>query len=172
MSRTAGIQLHVGKYPVGRWNRAGIRPPNMDDLGDDVWIMESRYWGLQGAPRRSFRHSPIDGSRKNDASGTRSRQCLISNVRGSCCCNVQAYVVIMCCGPCLHHNQRGMPLDTTKGCTRPWWLCWALFWENTSRSPVHLPLLRFQREWEDWDSDPRDDSHQPPIGPHGRMLWR
>jgi len=31
----ACIQLHTGKTRV--WNRAGVKPPDLDDLGDDVW---------------------------------------------------------------------------------------------------------------------------------------
>ena len=34
----AGIQLNAGKTRV--WNRAGIQPPNMDDLGEGVWSPE------------------------------------------------------------------------------------------------------------------------------------
>ena len=30
----AGIQLNTGKTRI--WNRAGIQPPNMDDLGEGV----------------------------------------------------------------------------------------------------------------------------------------
>ena len=31
----AGIQLHSGK--IGTWNQAGVIPPNMQDVGEDVW---------------------------------------------------------------------------------------------------------------------------------------
>ena len=125
------------RYPVARgqdpdldWNRAGIRPPNVDDLGEDVWSPDGvKILGPPvGTEAFVLSHSPVGGSRKNDASGTQSRQCLISNVRGSCCCNVQGHVVIMCCGACPRHNQRGMP-DTT----RMHQTCWALFWETESR---------------------------------------
>ena len=35
LHRMAGIQLHEGKTRV--WNRAGVCPPNVADLGDEVW---------------------------------------------------------------------------------------------------------------------------------------
>ena len=31
----AGIHLHAGKTRI--WKRAGIRPPDIDDLGEEVW---------------------------------------------------------------------------------------------------------------------------------------
>ena len=34
----AGIQLLAGKTRI--WNRAGIRPPDIDDLGEEVWSPE------------------------------------------------------------------------------------------------------------------------------------
>ena len=34
----AGIRLHTGKTRT--WNRAGQRPPDMEDLGPDVWSQE------------------------------------------------------------------------------------------------------------------------------------
>ena len=35
LSEQAGIQLSEGKTRV--WNRAGVRPPHMEDLGTEVW---------------------------------------------------------------------------------------------------------------------------------------
>ena len=35
LGEVAGIRLHEGKTRV--WNRAGICPPRLDDLGPDVW---------------------------------------------------------------------------------------------------------------------------------------
>ena len=112
----AGIELHAGKTRI--WNRAGIRRPNIDDLGEDVWSPDGVK--ILGSPLGTeafvLSHSPIDGSRKNDASGTQSRQCLISNVRGSCCCNVQGHVVVMCCGPPVTISE---VCQTRRRCTRP-----------------------------------------------------
>ena len=38
LTSVAGIWLHQGKTRV--WNRAGLRPPNLEDLGRDVWSPE------------------------------------------------------------------------------------------------------------------------------------
>ena len=35
LRETAAIELHAGKTRT--WNRGGVKPPNMDDLGADVW---------------------------------------------------------------------------------------------------------------------------------------
>ena len=36
--RVAGIQLHTGKTRL--WNKSGISPPNVEDLGEQVWSCE------------------------------------------------------------------------------------------------------------------------------------
>ena len=36
--RVAGIQLHTGK--TRSWNKSGISPPNVEDLGEQVWSRE------------------------------------------------------------------------------------------------------------------------------------
>ena len=38
LQRVAGIQLHQGKARV--WSRAGEQPPDVADLGSDVWSPE------------------------------------------------------------------------------------------------------------------------------------
>ena len=82
----AGIELHAGKTRIGN----GRDPTSdIDDLGEEVWSPE----GLQSEQRRSSNLSQTVHSRKNEESGTRSRQCPISDAHGSCCCGARAHDV-------------------------------------------------------------------------------
>ena len=87
----AGIQLHTGKTRI--WNRGGIRPQDIDDLGEEVWSPEGVR--LQLDQKRSSKLSQTGDSRRNADCGMRSRQCLICSALGSCC-NAQAHDAITC----------------------------------------------------------------------------
>ena len=78
LHREAGIRLHTGKTRV--WNRGGIVPARVEELGPDVWsgdgmkVLE-HFWVRFNSFHRWWRN----GSQKNAGCGRPFRECLISS---------------------------------------------------------------------------------------------
>ena len=107
----AGIRLNAGKTRV--WNRAGIQPPNMDDLGEDVWSPEGIK--VLGSPIGSEAFVQAFTERRLD-----SEQRLWNAIPSIPDLQCAWQLLLQCAGPRCNHllrtilpNQRHMRQDTT-----------------------------------------------------------
>ena len=66
----AGIRLHIGKACA--WNRGGIRPPDVGELGEDVWDLEGMKIFGTPAGSEEFVQKAIDRRLEDEAKSERS----------------------------------------------------------------------------------------------------
>ena len=96
----AGIQLHEGKTRT--WNRAGTPPPNMDDLGPDVWNPDGIK--ILGTPVGNDGFvSAASTARVEEESKLWERIGWVPDVQ----CAWQ--ILLQCAGPRCHHWLRTVP---------------------------------------------------------------
>ena len=94
------VQLHAGKTRT--WNRAGARPPNMDDLGPDVWTLEGIK--ILGTPMGNDAYVRAASTvRVEDESKLWERIGWVPDVQ----CAWQ--ILLQCAGPRCHHWLRTVP---------------------------------------------------------------
>ena len=100
LHRMAGIQLHEGKTRV--WNRAGVCPPNVADLGDEVW--SPRGVKILGTPVGSpeFIH-PLTMERLEEERQLWKAIDWVPDLQ----CAWQ--ILVQCAGPRCHHYVRTVP---------------------------------------------------------------
>ena len=120
----AGIRLNEGKTRT--WNRAGLRPPLMEDLGDNVWSPEGvkvlgTPVGSDAFVRQHVEERLADEQRLWDA---------IPEVPDiQCACSAQALAPTTGYAPCLRRSRGSTLKDTTRGCGRlprcSWEVCLA-----------------------------------------------
>ena len=96
----AGIRLHTGKTRA--WNRGGIRPPDLDELGEDVWDPEGIK--ILGTPIGSedFVQRAID-RRLEDEAKLWDALTWVTDLQ----CAWQ--ILLQCAGPRCHHLLRTLP---------------------------------------------------------------
>ena len=114
----AGIRLHTGKTRV--WNKAGICPPNVGDLGPEVWNAEGIK--ILGTPVGSDALVQVASEDRLEEE-RRLWEAIpwVPDVQ----CGWQ--ILLQCAGPRCHHflrtvppSQSVQPKATTQGCGMPW----------------------------------------------------
>ena len=82
---SAGIRLHTGKMRC--WNRSGVPPPNMADLGPDVWSPQGVK--ILGTPVGSEQFIEEAVQREERILWDVIRQCQTCSALGKSFCSVQ-----------------------------------------------------------------------------------
>ena len=117
----AGIRLHTGKARA--WNRSGIRPPDLDELGEDVWDPEGiKIMGTPIGPE-DFVQRALD-RRLEDEAKLWDALTWVPDLQ----CAWQ--ILLQCARPQCHHLLRTLPPSqsleyaaTTKECCKQWAIC-------------------------------------------------
>ena len=110
LHRETGIRLHTGKTRV--WNRGGIVPARVEELGPDVWSGDGMkvLGNASGYGSIRFNRWWRNGSQKNAGCGRPFREYLISSVLGSCWSRVPTR------GQTTRSELQSTHDDTTKAC--------------------------------------------------------
>ena len=102
LSEHAAIQLNEGKTRV--WNRAGVRPPHMEDLGPEVWNEEGVK--ILGTPTGSHRFiEAVTEERLTEERRLRDALAWVPDLQSAW------QILLQCAGPRCHHFLRTVPPD-------------------------------------------------------------
>ena len=110
-----GIQLHSGKTPT--WNKAGVIPPNMHDVGEEVWSPS----GIKAPGTPTGVEDFVRQASEARSEEERKPWEAISWVPDMQC---GWQILVQCGGPRCHHLPRTVPptpLDTMSGPWNPFW---------------------------------------------------
>ena len=102
LSEHAWIQLNEGKTRV--WNRAGVRPPHMEDLGPEVWNVEGVK--ILGTPIGSDRFiEAVTEERVTEERRLWDALAWVPDLQSAW------QILLQCAGPRCHHFLRTVPPD-------------------------------------------------------------
>ena len=102
LSEHAGIQLNEGKTRV--WNRAGVRPTHMEDLGPEVWNEEGVK--ILGTPIGSDRFiEAVTEERLTEGRRLWDALAWVPDLQSAW------QILLQCAGPQCHHFLRTVPPD-------------------------------------------------------------
>ena len=102
LSEHAGIQLNEGKTRV--WNRAGMRPPHVEDLGPEVWNEEGVK--ILGTPIGSDRfNEAVTEERLTEERRLWDALAWVPDLQSAW------QILLQCAGPRCHHFLRIVPPD-------------------------------------------------------------